>query len=86
MGIFDSDERMPSNIRPVGRKRINDEEMPARFPSGTLARLDALLEEKEKRADFIRKPVELEIARRKVIRDAVEREIKRREAVGKRKT
>jgi metal-responsive CopG/Arc/MetJ family transcriptional regulator len=63
---------MPSNIRPVGRKRINEEEMPARFPAGTLARLDALLNEKEKRSDFIR--------------EAVEREIKRRETAEKRKT
>jgi hypothetical protein len=77
---------MPSNIRPVGRKRINDEEMPARFPSGTLARLDALLEEKEKRADFIRKAVEIEILRREVIRDAVEREIERRQTAQKRRT
>jgi hypothetical protein len=76
---------MQSNIRPVGRKRINDEAMLARFPSGTLDRIDALLDEKEKRADFIRKAVELEIARRKVIREAVDREIKRRETVGKRK-
>jgi metal-responsive CopG/Arc/MetJ family transcriptional regulator len=77
---------MPSNIRPVGRKRINDEEMPARFPSGTLARLDALLEQKEKRSDFIRKAVEIEIRRREVIRDAVEREIERRQTAQKRKT
>jgi metal-responsive CopG/Arc/MetJ family transcriptional regulator len=55
----------------VGRKRINDEAMPARFPKGTLARIDDLLAEKEKRADFIR--------------EAVEREIRRREAAEKRK-
>jgi metal-responsive CopG/Arc/MetJ family transcriptional regulator len=76
---------MPSNIRPVGRKRINDEEMPARFPKGTLARLDALLEEKERRSDFIRRAVEDEIVRRESIREAVEREIRRREALGKRR-
>jgi len=55
----------------VGRKRINDEQMPARFPKGTLARIDDLLADKEKRADFIR--------------EAVEREIRRREAAEKRK-
>jgi predicted DNA-binding protein len=77
---------MPSNIHPVGRKRINDEEMPARFPSGTLARLDALLEEKEKRADFIRKAVEIEIRRREDFREAVEREIERRQTAQKRRT
>jgi hypothetical protein len=53
------------NYSRVGRKRINDEQTPARFPAGTLARIDAVLVEKEKRADLIR--------------DAVEREIKRRE-------
>jgi hypothetical protein len=77
---------MPSNIHPVGRKRINDEGMPARFPSGTLARLDALLEEKEKRADFIRKAVEIEIRRREEFREAVEQEIERRQTVQKRRT
>jgi hypothetical protein len=77
---------MPSNIPPVGRKRINDEEMPARFPSGTLARLDALLEEKEKRADFIRKAVEIEIRRREQFREAVEHEIERRQAAPKRRS
>lgn len=65
-------KKISSNIRPVGRKRINDEGMPARFPKGTLARIDDLLSEKEKRADFIR--------------EAVEREIKRREAAEKRKS
>lgn len=60
--------------------------MPARFPRGTLARLDALLEEKEKRADLIRLAVEREIERRELIRAAVERELKRRETAEKRKT
>jgi hypothetical protein len=77
---------MAANIRPVGRKRINAESMPARFPKGTLPRVDALLNEKEKRADFIRIAVEREIERRQVIRDAVESEIRRRESAEKRKT
>ena len=55
----------------VGRRRINDEQMPARFPAGTLARIDAVLDDGEKRADLLRQ--------------AVEREIERREAAGKRK-
>jgi hypothetical protein len=62
-------ENVISSIIPrVGRKRINDEQMPARFPKGTLARIDAVLDSKtnEKRADLIR--------------EAVERELKRREA------
>lgn len=48
----------------AGRKRINDEAMSARFPAGTFARIDDLLEPKEKRADFIRAAVEREIGRR----------------------
>jgi len=56
----------------MGRIRINDESVVARFPKGTLARIDDVLAEKEKRADFIR--------------EAIDREIKRREAAEKRKT
>ncbi|WP_407160848.1 hypothetical protein [Bradyrhizobium sp. STM 3557] len=48
----------------MGRKRINEEATPARFPKGTLARIDRLLAEKEKRADFIREAVEGEARRR----------------------
>lgn len=48
----------------VGRKRINDEQIPARFPSGTLARMDAVLVDKEKRADLIRKAIERELQKR----------------------
>lgn len=50
--------------RPVGRIKINDEQTPARFPEGTLARIDVVLAEKEKRSDFIREAVEREIKRR----------------------
>jgi metal-responsive CopG/Arc/MetJ family transcriptional regulator len=50
----------------VGRRQINHEQMPARFPKGTLARIDGVLKPKEKRSDLIR--------------DAVERELERREA------
>lgn len=50
--------------RPVGRVKINDEQTPARFPEGTLARIDAVLETKEKRSDFIREAVDRELARR----------------------
>lgn len=52
--------------RPVGRVKINDEQTPARFPEGTLARIDAVLAAKEKRSDFIREAVERELARRGV--------------------
>ena len=53
-----------TNVRRVGRKRINDEQTPARFPAGTLARIDAVLREKEKRSDLIREAVEAELRRR----------------------
>ena len=56
-----------SSIVPrVGRKRINDEQTPARFPAGTLARIDAVLNSKtnEKRSDLIREAVERELKRR----------------------
>jgi hypothetical protein len=48
----------------VGRPRINDEQTPARFRAGTLARIDKALREKEKRSDFIREAVESELAKR----------------------
>jgi hypothetical protein len=48
----------------VGRRRINEEQMPARFPAGTLARIDTVLDEGEKRADLLRQAVEREIERR----------------------
>jgi hypothetical protein len=47
-----------SIIRPVGRRKINEEQMPARLPAGTLARMDAVLGEKEKRSDLVREAVE----------------------------
>jgi hypothetical protein len=50
--------------RRMGRKQINHEQTPARFPDGTFARIDAVLAEGEKRSDFIRVAVEHEIARR----------------------
>lgn len=53
--------------RPVGRIKINDEQTPARFPEGTLARIEAVLEGKEKRSDFIRSAVERELQRRAAI-------------------
>ena len=48
----------------VGRKQINDEQTPARFETGTLARIDAVLADKEKRSDFLRTAVETELKRR----------------------
>lgn len=54
----------PDIARRVGRIKINDEQTPARFPLGTLQRIDAVLAEKEKRSDFIRVAVEAELKRR----------------------
>lgn len=48
----------------AGRPQINHEQTPARFPDGTLKRIDATLEEGESRGEFIRKAVERELKRR----------------------
>jgi metal-responsive CopG/Arc/MetJ family transcriptional regulator len=48
----------------MGRKKINAEQIPARLPAGTLARMDAVLGEREKRSDLIREAVERELKRR----------------------
>ena len=49
---------------PMGRKQINHEQTPARFPEGTFDRMDSVLEDGEKRADLIREAVERELKRR----------------------
>lgn len=54
--------------RAVGRVKINDEQYPAKFPEGTLARISAVLEGKEKRSDFIRSAVERELRRRERVK------------------
>lgn len=54
----------------MGRKQINHEQTPARFPEGTLDRIDSVLEEGEKRADLIREAVERELRRRERHSDA----------------
>lgn len=48
----------------MGRRQINHEQTPARFPEGTLARIDAALAEGEKRSDLIREAVDRELKRR----------------------
>lgn len=48
----------------MGRKKINAEQTPGRFPEGTLARIDTVLAKGEKRSDLIREAVEREIRRR----------------------
>jgi len=42
----------------MGRKQINHEQTPARFPEGTFDRMDTVLEEGENRSAFIRTAVE----------------------------
>lgn len=60
-----STEKVISGIpATVGRPRINGEQTPARFPDGTLARIDAALDDGEKRSDFIRDAVEAELKKR----------------------
>lgn len=48
----------------LGRKRKWTERMDARFPDGTIARIDAVLRPKEARTDLIFEAVEKEIDRR----------------------
>lgn len=48
----------------MGRNQINDEQIPARFPEGTKARIQVVLGEKEPMAAFIREAVERELKRR----------------------
>jgi hypothetical protein len=60
-------QKVISSIIPrVGRKRINEpgEQIPARFPKGTRDRIDAVLEEGEPVAAFLREAVERELTRR----------------------
>lgn len=56
--------RTPPSAQPVGRPKINHEQTPARFPLGTLAKIDAVLKPGEARSDFIREAVERELERR----------------------
>jgi hypothetical protein len=48
----------------MGRKRINDEATMARFPGGTLERIENVLGDHEKTADFIRAAIARELAKR----------------------
>jgi hypothetical protein len=48
----------------VGRIKRWAEDMQARFPEGTFARIAAVLQEGEDRTEFVRRAVERELARR----------------------
>lgn len=52
----------------MGRKQINSEQTPGRFPEGTLEAIDAVLDEGETRAEFLRIAVQLELQRREKAR------------------
>lgn len=52
------------NAGRMGRKRRWEEDMQARFPKGTFARIAAVLIGKEDRTDFVRAAVERELQRR----------------------
>jgi hypothetical protein len=54
----------------MARKRINEEEMNARLPAGTLKRADAVLRERESRAELVRLAIEREIERREAAEEA----------------
>ncbi|MBP2235337.1 hypothetical protein J2Z31_001829 [Sinorhizobium kostiense] len=47
-----------------GRPKINFDNIPGRFPEGTIERIDAVRKERETRTAFLQKAVEREIARR----------------------
>jgi len=51
-------------VSDMSRPQVNFEQIPARFPEGTKARIQAVLEEKEPAAEFIRVAVEKELRRR----------------------
>ena len=48
----------------MGRERKNHENLTARFPAGTLARIERALRGREGKADFIRKAVADKLAAR----------------------
>ena len=48
----------------MGRRRVNFEQMPGRFPERAFERMDAVLAEGENRSDLLRDAVEAEISRR----------------------
>jgi hypothetical protein len=66
--LQDERERADLDVTSMARLKINYEQMPARFPSGTFDRMDAVLMNGESRAELIRVAVEHEIANRREAR------------------
>jgi len=54
----------PPKRNGVGRKKRWSEDMQARFPEGTFARIEAVLDDGEDRTDLVREAVERELTRR----------------------
>jgi hypothetical protein len=52
----------------MGRKKEWREDMQARFPEGTFARIEAVLGDGEDRTDFVRAAVERELKRRERVK------------------
>lgn len=52
----------------MGRKKMWSEDMVARFPDGTFAQIDAVLDEFESRTDFLRSAVHFELQRRRELK------------------
>ena len=48
----------------MGRKKVWDENMVARFPAGTIDRIDAVRTDEEARTDFVWEAVQRELKRR----------------------
>lgn len=48
----------------MGRKKLWEEDMQARFAKGTMMRIEASLEEGETKTDFVRGAIEKELKRR----------------------
>lgn len=55
---------MSSEHRLMGRKKVNFEQIPGRFPDGTRAQIEAALRPHESQSDFLREAVKREIERR----------------------
>jgi hypothetical protein len=59
-----SDNLISATPKGRGRKKKWAEDMQARFPAGTFARIAAVLTQAEDRTDFVREAVERELQRR----------------------